>query len=150
MAMSHGGYADEWKRPMGIGIDCIPSIAEREDKFVEDIDPDLIRRAKINGISSEELLVAILQPLTGYLATHISPPDPNPRKHSRCFWRMVSRLGERMNKIHCPPWIKLVEVTIIPSGFERVDTHILNCEDCQRDLNEIRSRLPNYREFYMR
>lgn len=127
--------------------DCI--FGDRETMFIGAIDPSLIRDARMHNMTPEKLLDLVLRHLDGQLAAHLE------RHPCVCKERMEKLLSTRMETIiagkvrgsNCPSWAKLVEIAV--RGDYTKETHERNCKYCERDIRQIRARLPVYDEFHI-
>lgn len=121
---------------------------KEEVAFIASINPSFLRDAWLNamgGLNPEyNLLEMLLKPLEGQLWWHLT------RHPQKCKYQMIKLLEERLDQFrNCHYWRKLLEIAVTP-GMERSDSHLKDCVFCQRDLRQMKPKLPYYKEFYKR
>lgn len=112
-----------------------------EVAFVASVDFSLIRDACLQDLGPGEFLSYLTRPqrLQGQLWWHL---ERNPQN---CKFEMVKLLDKRMEKADkCLKFQKL-----LAGGLSVMDEiHLKRCPFCQRDLRQIKAKLPYYAEFY--
>ncbi|MBI2595362.1 hypothetical protein HYW46_01345 [Candidatus Daviesbacteria bacterium] len=120
---------------------------DEETAFVAGIDPSLLRDAVSTRVDEKALLKVMLVPLGGALRRHLDMVPPRD-----CFFRMARFLARRMEKYSgCFAWNHLLGSAATPPGINIScnEGHLARCPYCQRDVRQLRDKLPNYREFYI-
>lgn len=125
-------------------VDC--KYLPYESEFIGGIDPSLIRDAAIREMKADDFLDLCLISLKGILSKHL-------KESSLCRCRMSNQLHRRMWFFHkygdvgdqCERWCTLLYYAV--KGDSEYSTHVRNCTFCQRDIRQIRAKLPHYQEF---
>lgn len=112
------------------------------------VDLSLIRDARMHGVAPSGLLEQLLRPLNGQLKLHL---DRHPRF---CAGLMVDQLAKRMGGLDlarkaCFTWEELLQVAASAKQDTGhfADRHVQWCPFCQRDVRQLRAKLPYYSEF---
>lgn len=120
---------------------------EAEAQYLGSIDFSLVRDAVLHGMDARELLGILLRSMDGgYLWAHLE------RAPFSCKERMIKQLEKRMRLVRrigdaCLPWRELLIWAATRPAKENVNSHVKDCPFCQRDIRQIRAKLPFLREF---
>lgn len=120
---------------------------EVEAQFIGAIDFSLLRDAVLHGMSARELLDILIRSMDGgYLSVHLS------RVPSSCKERMIKQLEKRMQLVRqvgdaCLSWKELLKLAAFRSFQEEYRGHAKSCPFCQRDIRQLRGKLPFLKEF---
>lgn len=116
---------------------------EAEIALVASVDFSLVRDAAMHNMSGSDLLDHLLRPLRGMLKVHLE------RDPQRCLMLMGRRLANRVSSAQsCLSWRELLEVAV--GSWRERNYHLKVCPFCQRDVRQIRAKLPYYAEFEVR
>lgn len=137
-----GGSRDYIVEKEGNKMSVCPCHTE-EDMLLGAVPFPLIREARIHGVGGRQLLESILAPLDGQLKIHL---ERHPRE---CADRMEEILSSRITKVNCPMWISLLKYATRWSTSAGGNLHVEKCSLCQRDISQIRAKLPKYSEYYL-